>query len=150
VFLFAVGACYLMGPDALPCTRAAETGSLSDEVRCAAGHASALGGGCNVPPRRPRADGAVHGRPRDTNFVPSLRRLSYSFRTLGGCSVVPRLSRADGGLILPPPIDAYCTGTAVIELSFPSPGLAAVWCIVVREPTGRYTASPELRPLYRH
>jgi hypothetical protein len=41
----------------LPCTRAAETGSLSDEGRCAAGHCSAPGGSCDVPPRRPLVDG---------------------------------------------------------------------------------------------
>jgi hypothetical protein len=47
----------LIGPDALPCTRAAESGSLSDEVRGAAVQCSASGGGCDVPAHRPRADG---------------------------------------------------------------------------------------------
>jgi hypothetical protein len=57
----------LIGPDALPCTRAAETVSLSDEVRCAAELCSAPGGGFNVPPSRPRSDGG--GIPPPARFA---------------------------------------------------------------------------------
>jgi hypothetical protein len=176
----------LIGPDAFPCTRAAETGSLSDEVRCAEGHCSAPGGGCDVPPRRPRADGggispppcyarctvtevtelsfpppgaaagwcpgvpdptgAVYSRPRDSPFVPSLRRLSYPFRPLRRLQCGAPASSSRRGGIPPPPRYALSTATEVTELSFPPPGAAAVWCPGIRESTGAVYRSPRDKP----
>jgi hypothetical protein len=63
---------HVEGSDKLPRTDA-ETGSLSDEIRCAAGHCSAPGGGCGVPPRRPRADGSGIPPPPRFAILRSLR-----------------------------------------------------------------------------
>jgi hypothetical protein len=83
----------LIGPDALPCTRAAETGSLSDEVRCVAGHCSAPGGGCDVPPRRLRADGGVIQPPPCYDLCTVTEVTELSFPPTGAaavwCPVVP-------------------------------------------------------------
>jgi hypothetical protein len=109
----------LIGPDALPCTRAAETGSLSDEVRCAAGHCSAPGGGCDVPPRLHRADGGGVPPPQRYALFTVTEVTELSFPPPGAAAVqVPRRTRADGGGIPPPPRYALCTVTELTEVTF--------------------------------